>query len=130
VLNVGLLGLVQVDLEEASSVQADPDPLSNNLSWVDKIIQDSCMNGHQGAGPGALLLQLVCLPGGLGKDPPLGDEDHVLSRELLLKLPHQPGLDLLEGLELRDWDKDYDGLLTTGALHLVAKAHWDRARCG
>ena len=28
-----------------------PDPLSNNLSWVDKIIQDGCMNGHQGAGP-------------------------------------------------------------------------------
>ena len=28
-----------------------PDPLSNNLSWVDKIIQDSCVNGHQGAGP-------------------------------------------------------------------------------
>ena len=65
----------------------------------------------------------------------------MLSRELLLKLPHQPemtefrdmdpesefrtsmqvkvpGLDLLEGLELRDRDKDYDGLLTSGALHL------------
>ena len=40
--------------------------------------------------PGTLLLQLVCLPGGLGKDPPLGNKDHVLSRELLLKLPHQP----------------------------------------
>ena len=85
-----------------------PDPLSNNLSWVDKIIEDSCVNGHQGAGPehcdkrlsldlrdhalidspGTLLLQLVCLPGGLGKNPPLGNKDHVLSRELLLKLPH------------------------------------------
>ena len=41
-----------------------------------------------------------------------------------------PGLDLLEGLELRDWDKDYDGLLASGALHLVWKAHWDRAKCG
>ena len=48
---------------------------------------------------------------------------------MLLRV-NRPGLDLLEGLELRDWDKDYDGLLTTGALHLVAKAHWDRARCG
>merc|ERR1719464_2321028 len=102
-----------------SSIQADPDPLSNNLSWVDKIIEDSCVNGHQGAGPGTLLLQLVGLPGGLGQDPPLGDEDHVLSRELLLKLPHQPGLDLLEGLELRDGDEDHDGLLAAGALHLL-----------
>ena len=41
-----------------------------------------------------------------------------------------PGLNLLEGLELRDWDKDYDGLLASGALHLVWKAHWDRAKCG
>ena len=67
VLNVGLLGLVQMNLEQACSVQADPkfiqirilirgdylipDPLSNNLCWVDKIIQDSCVDGHQGAGP-------------------------------------------------------------------------------
>ena len=66
-LNVGLLGLVQMNLEQACSVQADPkfiqlrilirgdylipDPLSNNLCWVDKIIQDSCVDGHQGAGP-------------------------------------------------------------------------------
>ena len=41
-----------------------------------------------------------------------------------------PGLDLLEGLELRDRDKDYDGLLASGSLHLVWKAHWDRAKCG
>ena len=40
-----------------------------------------------------------------------------------------PGLDLLEGLQLRDWDKDYDGLLAPGALHLVSKADWDRAKC-
>ena len=28
-----------------------PDPLSNNLCWVDKIIQDSCVDGHQSTGP-------------------------------------------------------------------------------
>ena len=39
VLNVGLLGLVQVDLEETSSVQADPEiniqfeVLDNGWSW-------------------------------------------------------------------------------------------------
>ena len=48
------------------------------------------MDGQQGAGPGPLLLQLVRLPGGLGEDPPLGDEDDVLPAELLLELSHQP----------------------------------------
>ena len=42
------------------------------------------MHGHQSAGPGSLLLQLVGLPGGLGQDPPLGNEDHMLATELLL----------------------------------------------
>merc|ERR1712080_516652 len=121
VLNVCLLGLVKVDLEEACSVQADPDPLSNDLSRVDEIIQYSCMNCIQGVGPWTLLLQLVSLPGGFGQDPPLGNKDHMFSRELLLKLPHQPGLDLLEGLELRDGDEDHNSLLAAGALNLLGR---------
>ena len=48
------------------------------------------MHGHQSAGPGSLLLQLVGLPGGLGQDPPLGNEHHVLAAELLLELSHKP----------------------------------------
>lgn len=89
-----------------------PDPLSNDLSGVDKIVQDGSVYSHQGAGPGhcwiktlhtslleisralhlpwTLLLKLVGLPGRLGQDPPLGNKYHMLARELLLKLPHQP----------------------------------------
>ena len=77
------------------------------------------MDGQQGAGPGPLLLQLVRLPGGLGEDPPLGDEHDMLAGELLLELPHQPGLDLLEGLQLGHGNEDHDGLLSTSTVNLA-----------
>ena len=71
-------------LEEAGSIQTDSYPLPDNLGWVDQVVQDSVVHGHQSAGSGSLLLQLVGLPGGLGQDPPLGNEDHMLATELLL----------------------------------------------
>jgi hypothetical protein len=46
---------------------------------------------REGSGPRPLLLELVGLPGGLGEDPSLGNEDHMLPAELLLQLTHQPG---------------------------------------
>ena len=64
--------------------------------------------------PRPLLLKLVGLPGGLGQDPPLGNEDDVLAGELLLELADEASLDLLEGLQLRNRHEDDDGLL---ALH-------------
>ena len=77
-------------LEEAGSIQTDSYPLPDNLGWVDQVVQDSVVHGHQSARSGSLLLQLVGLPGGLGQDAPLGDKHNVLPREFLLKLPHQP----------------------------------------
>ena len=85
-LDVGLLVLVQMDLEEPGAVQLDPDPLSDDLGGVDEVVEDGVVHGHQGAGDGPLLLQLVGLAGGLGQDAALGDEDNVLAGELLLKL--------------------------------------------
>ncbi len=41
--------------------------------------------------------------------PHLCNEDHVLSAELLLQLPHQTHLNLLEGLQLRNGNEDDDG---------------------
>ena len=80
-------------LEETRSIQADPYSLADNLSWVDQVVQDSVVHGHQSARSGSLLLQLVGFPGGLGQDPSLGNEDHMLAAELLLQLSDQPGLD-------------------------------------
>merc|ERR1719194_312206 len=118
-LNVGLLGFVQVDLEEARPIQTDSYSLPDNLSRIDQVIQDSVVHGHQSAGSGSLLLQLVGLPGGLGQDPPLGDEDHVLATELLLQFSDQPGLDLLERLQLRDRHEDHEAFLAFAAVDLL-----------
>ena len=90
VLNVGLLVLVQVTFEQSCTVQLDSDSLPNNLSREHQVVQDVVVDGLQGAGPGPLLLQLVGLPGGLGLDGSLGDEDNMLATELLLQLTDQP----------------------------------------
>ena len=122
VFNVGLLGLVQVDLEEPGAVEADAGPLANNLGGVDQIVQEGVVDRDQSAGARPLLLQLVLLPGGLGQDLTLGNEDNVLAGELLLQLADQPDLDLLEGLELRHWHEHNDGLLALADLDLLGGA--------
>ena len=48
------------------------------------------MDSEEGARPGPLLLQLVGLPRGFGKNSPLGNEDHMLAAKLLLELSHKP----------------------------------------
>merc|ERR1719320_1958685 len=67
-LNVSLLVLIQVTFEQASSIQLDPDSLSNNLSGIHEVIQDVVVDSLQCAGSGPLLLQLVCFPCWLSKD--------------------------------------------------------------
>merc|ERR1712183_575134 len=54
VLDVGLLGLVQVDLEQTGAVQTDPNSLANNLGRVDEVIED----GDRLLSPGAV--HLLC----------------------------------------------------------------------
>ena len=98
--NVGLLVLVQVDLEESGAVKTDPGALANDLGGVDQVIEDGVVNSNQGTGHGSLLLKLVGLSCWLGQDPSLGNEDDVLAGELLLQLANQTGLDLLERLQL------------------------------
>ncbi len=109
--DVRLLVLVQVDLEESGTVEAEPDPLANDLCGIDEVIEDGAVHGDERAAARTLLFLLVHFPRRLGQDPPLGNEDYVLARELLLKLTNQTGLDLLEGLLLRHGNKDHNGLL-------------------
>ena len=81
VLDVGLLGLVQMDLEQAGAVQSDPeitnnrwrqsywaticlpsilpDSLANNLGGVDKVIKDSSVHGLQSPGPGHNVIIII-----------------------------------------------------------------------
>merc|ERR1719250_567342 len=48
------------------------------------------------------------------------DEGDVLARELLLQLPHQAGLDLLESLQLGHRHEHNDGLLVVRAINLLS----------
>ena len=108
--NIGLLILIQMHLEQASTVETESNPLANNFCRVDEVIKDGAMHSHQGAATGTLLLLLVHFPSRLGQNPPLGNEGDVLARELLLELSDQASLNLLEGLQLRHWNEDNNGL--------------------
>ncbi len=61
VFDVGLLVLVEVDLEEPGTVEPDADALAHDLGGVDEVVEDAVVHGHQGAAAGTLLLQLVGL---------------------------------------------------------------------
>ena len=121
--DVSLLVLVQVDLEESATIEADPGALANDLGWVDEVIEDRIVDRHQRTASGPLLLQLVGLPGGFGQDSALGNEDDVFAGKLLFQLPDQPGLDLLEGLKLWGRNEDDDGLLALATVNLLGRAH-------
>lgn len=107
----GLLVLVQVHLDQLGAIQLDADALANDLGGEDQILKDGVVDGRQGAGARALLLQGIAgLARRLGQDLALTNHDDVLSRELLLQLANQDDLDLLEHLLLWNGHVDDDGL--------------------
>ena len=108
--NVGLLVLVQMNLEQSGSIQTETNPLADDLSGVDKIIKDSTVHGNQSTAPWPLLLLLVHLTSGFGKNSTLGNEYHVFAGELLFQFTDQTSLDLLEGLQLWHGNEDDNGL--------------------
>ena len=81
---------IDLYLEQAGAIESNSNPLSDNLGGIDKVIEDTVVDSEKGTGPGPLLLQLVGLPRGFGKDSPLSNEDHMLAAELLLELSHKP----------------------------------------
>ena len=44
----GLLGFVQVHLDQARSVQLHSDSFANKFSWENQILQDVVVHGSQG----------------------------------------------------------------------------------
>ena len=127
--NVGLLVLVEMHLKEPGAIELDPDPLAHNLRGIHKIIEDGIVHSDEGATPGPLLLQLICLPRRLRQDPPLRDEDHVVAGKLLLQLPHETDLDLLEGALLGHGHEDDDGLFAAD-VHLFGRRDVQLAELG
>ena len=62
VFNVGLLILVQVDLEKSATVQSDADSLADDFGRVDQVVKDGVVDCGQRTTTGSLLLQLVRFP--------------------------------------------------------------------
>lgn len=75
--------------ERFRAINGDFSALANNLSGVNKILQDLLV--HVGQRPAArpLLLDTGC-PCGFSQHPPLSNEHDVSFRELFLELPREP----------------------------------------
>ena len=121
--------------QETRTVDGNTCPLADNLGGEDEVLKDLLVDAREGAATGPLLLHPRST-GGLAQHPSLGNENDMAVRELLLELTGQPAcksafgtfassarytplLDLVEGLQLGDGDKDDDGLLATADIHLA-----------
>mmetsp|Transcript_6257 Transcript_6257/g.17970 ORF Transcript_6257/g.17970 Transcript_6257/m.17970 type:complete len:237 (-) Transcript_6257:85-795(-) len=107
---------VQVHLEDLGGVSAVPHALAHHLCRVHKVLQDCLVHGGEGAAAGA---GIGLTAGGGGHDAAVGDDDHVLAAELLLKLPHQPLLDLVEALQQPEGHVNDDGLAAASDINLL-----------
>ena len=123
VFNVGLLVLVQMNLEQTGTVKTETNPLADNFCRVNKVVEDSIVNSHQSTTAWTLLLLPVHFPGWLGQNPSLGDKDHMFARELLLEFANQPGLDLLKGLNLRNGHEDNNGLFACADINFLGSSN-------
>lgn len=104
-------------LDGLGTVNLDAGSLANDLGGIDKIIQDLLVDSSKSAGSWASLL-LARVASRLGHDAALSNKENVTVRELLLELTGESLLNLVEGLELRNRDKDDDSLLATTNLDL------------
>lgn len=112
---------------DLSSVDEVSGSLSDNLGWVDEVLEDLLVDGSQrsvswsllgGSGSSAWLLE----------DSSLGDEDDMTVREFLLELSGQSLLNLVERFEQRDWDEDDDSLLASTDLDLSCSRDLQRSK--
>jgi hypothetical protein len=51
VFDVGLLVLVEMNLEEPGAIETDPGAFANNLGRVDEVIENGIVHSHQSTGP-------------------------------------------------------------------------------
>lgn len=110
---------VQVDLQQLGSIESVTSTLTNDLDRVDDVLKDGAVYVGESAGTRADLGTLVLTDVVLGQNGTLGNDAHVLTRELLLQFTNQTRLDLLELLVLTVWDEDDDGGLTSGNLDFL-----------
>jgi hypothetical protein len=113
--------LVQDNLQQLAVVLLSAQTLANNLDGVDKVTQDSVVDGSQSPRAGALLLLGVARAGrslGAGQDAARGEDQDMVVGELLLELTGKALLHTVETGQGGDGDKDDDCLLAVANLDL------------
>jgi hypothetical protein len=113
--------LVQEDLDQFAAVCLDAGTTTNDLSWIDQILEDLVVHSSQSTAAWTLLLgtTLACW---LRKDATLSNKDNMAVRELLLQLAGEALLNLMVLSQKWDWDKDNDGLFAVTKLDLPCKS--------
>jgi len=112
--HICLILLVQENFQETGIVVPESGSFSDDVSWINKIFQNSIVNRCQSSASWPLLSLDMIVSGGFGQDSPLSNDDNMLSTELLLQLTHQSGLDLVIVGEELIRNEENDGFL--GAL--------------
>jgi hypothetical protein len=85
-LNIRLVLTVEVYLHDTLSVNLDACALSSNLSGVDKIVQNSLVDGGQSARARTGSIGLLVAVERLSEDSALGDQENMAAREFLFQL--------------------------------------------
>ncbi len=57
--DIGLLVLVEMNLEEPGAIETDPDALANNLGRVDEVIENGIVHSNQSAGPEMVKIKIL-----------------------------------------------------------------------
>jgi len=118
-LNIGLVTPIKVDLKDTTSINLAAGALAGDLGGVDNVLEDGILDSSEGARTGTKSSSLLGTSITLSKDVTLGNNDDSLSRELLLQLTDQTGLDLLEGLLKLERHIHDDGLASSTAVNLL-----------
>ena len=118
-LHVGLIPPVEVDLDDATTVDLAARALAGDLRGVHDVLQDGVLDRRERAGARAKSHRLLRPGVALAEDVALRDDDDVAAGELLLELANEAGLDLLEGLLELIRDVHDDGFGAGAAVDLL-----------
>jgi hypothetical protein len=119
-LNIGLVLAIEVYLHDTLSVNLDACALSSNLSGVDKIVQNSLMDGSQCARARAGSTRLLVAVVRLSEDGTLGNQENVTAREFLFQLTDKSLVHRFERFSQFVRNIDKDGRSASAAVNFLS----------
>lgn len=107
----GMVLTIKEDLDQLGSINANLCALTNDFSRVNEVLEELFVDRGQGTRARTHLGDTRSASRFL-KDATLSDQENVTVREFLFEFTNKTSLDLMETLEVRDRDKDDDGVTT------------------